>query len=160
MSGLIHVLLLGAVPAVASATYLVFLAQSRARVATSALPDPDPRRPLPPEAIIAASRLLDIALPAADAEIRRASWRLYPRTPGDQFPDGTPRSERLHEVMAACDLLIAANAYSANPPFEPREILAYWEYRAGALGKAWARFLPPVAIRDLRLQAVRQTHVI
>lgn len=133
--------------------FYAFIGWWGARIATNALPPRDLRRRPSHDQIEAAQALLEIALPATEAQILAAARRFYPRCHGDTFADGTPRHMRIAEFMDAADLLISVNEYDANPPFEARYYLAYWEYRAGLLGRFWGTICPPKILNQLRLEA-------
>lgn len=121
-----------------------------ARYASWAMPAPD-LRVRPQEATIQdAARLLQLELPATNDEIRQAMRALMPRAPGDTLADGRLKNVVMAEVMDAADILETANSYDANPPFEAKYLLEYWEYRAGVLGRLWARYFPPAIVRMLR----------
>src|SRR3546814_11768708 len=75
-----------------------------------------------------------------------------PRALGDTFASGELKADRMADIMDAADILEAAIAFDENPPFEAKYLLAYWEHRAGILGRLWARRFPPAIVRRLRMQ--------
>src|SRR3546814_6076255 len=114
------------------------------------MPAPDtPTRPAA-EAIAAAAITLGIEYPSTKDEIRRARHSLMPRALGDTFASGGLKADRMADIMDAADILEAAIAFDENPPFEAKYLLAYWEHRAGILGRLWARSFPPAIVRRLR----------
>lgn len=123
---------------------------ANAYAASIDMPEDDARRRPDNEKLSAAALLLNLQLPVSDDDIRRAKCNALPSTPGDTFADGTLKSLKMADIFDAADLLMEANAYDANPPFEAHYLLAYWEYRAGFLGRFWARHFPPPIVRALR----------
>src|SRR3546814_2596464 len=59
-----------------------------------------------------------------------------PRALGDTFASGELKADRMADIMDAADILEAAIAFDENPPFEAKYLLAYWEHRAGILGRS------------------------
>lgn len=136
--------------------FYIFIGWLGARIATTALPPRDLRTRPSDNDIEAAEELLEISLPATDQEIRAACRSFYSRCIGDTFKDGTPRYLRTHEFIKAADLLVAVNAFDANPPLEARYYVAYWEHRAGVLGRLWGAMFPPKILSQLRTESAIQ----
>lgn len=136
--------------------FYAFVGWWSAREASRAMPAPDVRIRPASEQIEAAARILNIQFPASNSEIRQARHAMMPRALGDTFDSGQLKSDLMSEVMEAADILEAANAFDANPPFEAKYLLAYWEHRAGILGRLWARHFPPSIVRRLRKQTIAE----
>ena len=136
--------------------FYAFIGWLGARTANGALPPADLRRRPTDDAIADACALLQIEWPVTDEEIDQAERRLLSRAPGDTFPDGTLRSIGMPQRFMAAELLKEANAFDSSPPYEARHLIAYWNYRAGVLGRLWGKLLPPAPLIRLRLQAVSE----
>lgn len=143
--------------AVLIVAYAIFVAWYDARSATAALPQEDFRTRPSDEAILAAATLLRVSLPADDVTIKAAERAMYPRCPGDTFDDGVLRIKRLDDVMQAGELLLVVNEYDRNPPMPASQMIGYWLYRAGPLGRLWGLILPPPALKLLQKQVLAES---
>jgi hypothetical protein len=136
--------------------FYAFIGWWSSREASRAMPAPDVRVRPTVEQIDAAARLLDIQFPASNSDIRKARHAMLPRALGDTFASGQLKADLMSDVMAAADILEKANAFDENPPFEAKYLLAYWEHRAGILGRLWGRHFPPAIVRRLRMQTMSE----